>query len=61
MKQYVYNFVGGGWNTEWATTRNKAIAAVNKRWKGSDRYIPDTTSMRLARESDLRHLMLLFD
>lgn len=33
--EWMYNFIGGGWNTEWAYTREQAIAQARERWGDS--------------------------
>ena len=33
--EWTYNFKGGGWNTEFAVTKEEAIEKAKKRWKDS--------------------------
>jgi hypothetical protein len=33
--EFMYNFIGGGWNTEWAFTKEQAIAQAKERWGDS--------------------------
>jgi hypothetical protein len=58
-KQYTYNFLGGGWNTEWAKTKKGAIAQALKRWgKGNS---VNVNSFRLSTDKEINELMSLFN
>jgi hypothetical protein len=57
-KQYTYNFIGGGWNTEWAKTKRSAIAQAKKRW--SNNLDVDINSFRLSTDKEINELMSLF-
>lgn len=59
-KQYLYNFVGGGWNSEWATTKGGAIKAAKARWKGDGGLVVDENSFRISTDSECNSLMSLF-
>jgi hypothetical protein len=59
-KQYIYTFVGGGWNTEWAKTKRGAIRQAKERWKGDDRLIVNEQSFQVATDEMLRSAMSLF-
>ena len=48
VKEYIFNFVGGGWNTEWAKTKRGAIALARGRYKGNTVCVPDFNSFRLS-------------
>jgi hypothetical protein len=62
FKQYTYNFVGGGWNTEWAKTRRGAIAQAKKRWKNSKVGSEvDESTFRLSTDKEINELMSLFN
>ena len=60
QKEYLYNFVGGGWNSEYATTKRGAIKQAKNRWKGNDRLVVDENSFRVSTPSDYQALMSLF-
>ena len=45
-REYVYNFVGGGWNSEHAHTVEEAIAQAKARWADIPLYEIDTKSFR---------------
>lgn len=59
-KEYLYNFVGGGWNSEFATTKRGAIKAAKARWKGDERLVVDENSFRVSTPTDYNNLLSLF-
>ena len=62
-KQYLYNFVGGGWNSEWATTKRGAINAAKARWVSepiTSQLVVDENSFRISTDSEYNSLMSLF-
>tara|TARA_R100000734_G_scaffold11799_2_gene8774 strand:+ start:486 stop:686 length:201 start_codon:yes stop_codon:yes gene_type:complete len=59
-KQYIYTFVGGGWNTEWAKTKRGAIRQAKDRWKGNDKLVVNEQSFQIATDEMLRSAMSLF-
>jgi hypothetical protein len=65
LKEYLYNFVGGGWNSEFAHTKAQAIKQAKNRWAGSTQaghpqLEVDTTSFRISTPKDYQNLMSLF-
>jgi hypothetical protein len=60
MKQYLYNFVGGGWNSEFAKSKRAAIRQAKKRWAGDANLIADESSFRISTEQDYNACMSLF-
>lgn len=60
LKEYMFTFEGGGWNTVWAKTLKGAIKAVEKEYKDSPTLNPIPTSVRLATEEGLKAAMSLF-
>lgn len=60
QKEYLFNFVGGGWNSVWAKTKRGAIAQALKKYKGDTVCVVDVNSFRLSSEGDYRNLMSLF-
>jgi hypothetical protein len=59
-KEYLYNFVGGGWNSEFAKTKKGAIKAAKARWGTDNRLIVDEKSFRVSTPSDYQNLLSLF-
>ena len=59
-KEYLYNFIGGGWNSELAKTKRGAIAQAKKRWADNKGLDIDVTSFRVSTPSDYQNLMSLF-
>lgn len=57
LKQYVFNFRTGGWNTEWAKNKRSAIAQAKKKWNELD---VDYNSFRIAKEEEIKWLMSTF-
>jgi hypothetical protein len=59
-KEYLFNFIGGGWNSEFAKTKRSAIAQAKKRFKGDRICIVDEKSFRLSTPADYQANMSLF-
>jgi hypothetical protein len=59
-KEYLYNFVGGGWNSEFAKTKKGAIKAAKVRWGTDNRLVVDEKSFRVSTPSDYQNLLSLF-
>ena len=59
-KEYLYNFVGGGWNSELAKTRRGAIAQAKKRWAGNAELVVDERSFRIKNDREYQNLLSLF-
>jgi len=59
-KEYLYNFVGGGWNSELAKTKKGAIKAAKARWKTDNRLVVDEKSFRISTPTDYQNLLSLF-
>lgn len=54
-KEYLYNFVGGGWNYEFATTKRGAIKAAKTRWESetiTSQLVVDEKSFRVSTSSE---------
>lgn len=65
LKEYLYNFVGGGWNSEFAQTKSQAIKQAKARWEGATQsgnphLEVDPNSFRISTKEDYRNLMSLF-
>jgi hypothetical protein len=59
-KEYLYGFIGGGWNSELAKTKRGAIAQAKKRWADSPDLVIDKASFRVSTPRDYQNLMSLF-
>jgi hypothetical protein len=60
-KQYLYHFVGGGWNQVYATSKRSAIAQAKKRWAHTEGTLEvDESSFRVGTPEDESLLMSLF-
>jgi hypothetical protein len=59
-KEYLYNFMGGGWNSELAKTKRGAIAQAKKRWADRPDLVIDKASFRVSTPRDYQNLMSLF-
>lgn len=57
MKEYLYNFVGGGWNSEFATSKRNAIKQAKARWVDNKSLVVDEASFRL--NNDPKHYEML--
>ena len=60
LKQYMFTFEGGGWNTVWAKTLKGAIKAAEKEYNDSSTLNPIPSSVHLATEKGLKNAMSLF-
>jgi|TARA_B100000927_G_scaffold29604_1_gene21783 hypothetical protein len=60
LKQYMFTFEGGGWNTVWAKTLKGAIKAAEKEYKDYSNLNPIPSSVHLATEKGLKNAMSLF-
>ena len=60
LKQYMFTFEGGGWNTVWAKTLRGAKKLAVKEYEYSDTLNVRLDSVHLATEEGLRAAMSLF-
>mgnify|MGYP001233105312 FL=1 len=60
LKQYMFTFEGGGWNTVWAKTLKGAKKLAVKEYEYSDTLNVRLDSVQLATESGLKSAMSLF-
>jgi hypothetical protein len=58
--EFLYSFVGGGWNSQYATDKEEAYQLAVKRWEGCENLIVDENSFRLSTPKDLNNLLSLF-
>jgi len=59
-REYLYNFVSGGWNSEYAFTLEQAIEQAEARWAGKDGLDLDKKSFRVSTPADYQNLLSLF-
>ena len=60
LKQYMFSFEGGGWNTVWAKTLRGARKLAVQQYKDSDTLNVRVSSVHLATEEGLFNAMSLF-
>jgi hypothetical protein len=60
LKQYMFTFEGGGWNTVWAKTLRGAKKLAVKEYNYSDTLNVRLDSVHLATEDGLKSAMSLF-
>jgi len=60
LKQYMFSFEGGGWNTVWAKTLKGARKLAVQEYKDSDTLNVRVSSVQLATEEGLFNAMSLF-
>jgi len=60
LKQYMFTFEGGGWNTVWAKTLKGAKKLAVKEYEYSDTLNVRLDSVHLTTESGLKSAMSLF-
>ena len=62
-KEYIYNFITGGWNSEFATSKREAYKKACQRWaKESPKWVErvDKKSFRIATEAEMKNLLSMF-
>jgi hypothetical protein len=63
-REYLFNFKGGGWNSEWAFYEEEAIKQAEKKYgaptKSGTICNVDTTTFRVSTPADYRNLMSNF-
>ena len=60
LKEYMFTYEGGGWNTVWAKTLRGARAEALRQYKDSDSLNPRLDSVHLATKEGLRAAMSTF-
>jgi hypothetical protein len=60
LKEFMFTFEGGGWNTCWAKTRRGAIKEAIRQYKDSDTLNVIESSVRVASKMDLQRAMSTF-
>lgn len=59
-KQYVFTFVGGGWNSVYAKTLRGAIREIKQQWPNKPGLVPDLKSVHLTNQEEYDFLMRSF-
>jgi len=62
VREYLYNFTDGGWNSEYAISKAQAYKQAVERW-GKDSNLAariDKNSFRVSTPGDYNNLMSLF-
>jgi hypothetical protein len=57
-KEYTYNFIDGGWNTQAGKTKKQAISFAKKRWGVNHKVKKD--SFRISTQEEMKNLLSLF-
>ena len=61
-REYLYNFIGGGWNSEWSYTVEEAIEQAQNRWAAdSPKLRVDVETFRVSTPSDYSSLLSMFN
>ena len=61
-REYLYNFIGGGWNSECAYTVEEAIEKAQNRWAvDSPKLCVDVETFRVSTPSDYSSLLSMFN
>ena len=61
-REYLYNFIGGGWNSECAYTVEEAIEKAQNRWAvDSPKLRVDVETFRVSTPSDYSSLLSMFN
>lgn len=58
--EWMYNFEGGGWNTEWAYTKEQAIAQAKERWGDSPNLQVNESSFYPSTPEGMKSALSLF-
>ena len=62
-REYLFNFKGGGWNSEYAFTEEQAIEQAIEKYEGPGKInsnLIDTKTFRVSTPSDYQNLLSLF-
>ena len=61
--EFLFNFEGGGWNSEWAHTKEEAMELAKAKYSTADytgTCVPDMKSFRVSTPADYNNLLSLF-
>ena len=59
-REFLYNFKSGGWNSEYALTKEQAIAQAKERFNTNDGLDIDEKSFRVSTPADYQNCLSLF-
>tara|TARA_B110000285_G_scaffold228337_1_gene291176 strand:+ start:1367 stop:1570 length:204 start_codon:yes stop_codon:yes gene_type:complete len=60
LKEFMFTFEGGGWNTVWAKTRRGAIKEAVRQYADNPSLVVKESSVNLATKDGLKRAMALF-
>ena len=60
LKEFMFTFEGGGWNTVWAKTRRRAVKEAVRQYADNPRLVVKESSVNLATKDGLKRAMALF-
>ena len=60
LKEYMFTFEEGGWNTVWAKTKRGAIKSAAEEYKDSKGLTPRPQSFHIATDKGLERALSLF-
>jgi len=60
VKCWNFNFDGGGWNSNYAKTKEESIKMAKKEYKKSEHCTPDESTFRVATDADTAMLLSSF-
>jgi len=60
LKEWMFTFEEGGWNTVWAKTKRGAIKVAVEKYKDSDGLTPRPQSFHIATDKGLERALSLF-
>jgi hypothetical protein len=60
LKEFMFTFEGGGWNTVWAKTRRGAVKEAVRQYADNPRLVVKESSVNLATKDGLKRAMALF-
>lgn len=60
LKEFMFTFEGGGWNTVWAKTRRGAVKEAVRQYADNPRLVVNEASVNLATKDGLKRAMALF-
>lgn len=60
LKEFMFTFEGGGWNTVWAKTRKGAVKAALKEYKDSPTLNPIPSSVHQSTPEGMERALALF-
>jgi|688.fasta_scaffold169419_4 hypothetical protein len=58
--EFLFNFIGGGWNSEYAFTKEEAQAMALEKYKDSNNCKVDLKTFRVSTSSDYENLLSMF-